>query len=152
MKLDKWTVILVAFLTIALIIVFLGVKYGWFERNDKLNRVAGEGSVKEDDKGNVSSEYARIAKYAHNQLWGTNWNIGSDVAWHDVVAQLYELNNNELRVVANEYERQFPDDGTLRQLLKNEWKGCGASSFYTDPNAPCYQYYHVMDILSNINA
>lgn len=153
MKLDKWTVALILGLVLILVLVWLGVENKWFSPKTDLSLKQGDGDVATDDNGKASAEYTRIAQNAHDQLIGTNWNIFnpmSNASWEDVVFDLNKLNDNELRIVVNEYSRLF-NDSSLRSLVNNEMTGCWAKSYYNSTDS-CYQYYDVKERLNKINA
>lgn len=153
MKLDKWTVALILGLVLIGVLVWLGIENKWFSPKTKLSVKDGEGAVKTDDNGKASTEYTRIAQNAHDQLIGTNWNLlnpVSDASWEDIVLALSKLNNNELRIVVNEYDRLF-SDSTLRGLINNEMTGCWSKSYYNSTDS-CYQYHDVKGRLNQINA
>ncbi|BDS10103.1 hypothetical protein [Aureispira anguillae] len=153
MKLDKWTVILIVALVLIAVLVWLGVKNKWFSPRTDLSIKQGDGDVTTDSNGKASPEYTRIAQNAHDQMIGTNWNIANffgQPSWMDVIEDLEALNNNELRVVVNEYDRLF-DDSSLRSLISNEYTGCGSKGLYGSEHI-CYKYFDVKERLNQINA
>ncbi len=151
MKLDKWTVILIIAVIIIGIIVYIGIQNKWFVAKSPLDLKDGGGNVQTDSNGEISTQYTRIAQFAHENIGGWNLNLTDSSLWTEVVTQLYPLNDNELRIVVNEYERLYAPE-TLRSLLAGEWAGCwwAQSSYYaTDP---CYKLYEVKNRLNSLNA
>lgn len=148
MKLDKWTVILIIAIIIIGIVIYIGIQNRWFVAKAPLDLRDGDGNVQTDSDGNVSTQYTRIAQFAHENMGGWNWNLTDSALWTEVVSQLYPLNDNELRIVVNEYERLYAPE-TLRSLIASEYTGCWGTYYSPDP---CFKLYEVKNRLNALNA
>lgn len=120
---------------------------GWFSR--KLALVPGEGELTKSP-----TSYYNIARSASNALKG--YNVNSD--WlKNVCKELLQLNNNELRTVANEYAQNFADRDapTLRYLIEGElpsWTGACTAAQQNTIDHVCNYQKKTVDRLISIQA
>lgn len=129
LKLDTNTLIVIVIIVFAVVFLILAVTNKWFEpkaNRQKLNINPNDGNVNTDQSGEIdTTAYARAAENAYNRLSG--WNNSGEY-FISTANELMRFNNNELRLVVNEYEDLYSGDRnypTLRSLINGEYLACG---------------------------
>ena len=125
MKIGKYEVTLIGIGLILLFVFVIGMQQGWFkEKVPDVKITPGGGNVDTDQNGAIAmAKYTRIAQTVRSNLVGINWTSGG---FDNVCQALMPLTDNELSLVANEYNRMYRGESeypSFRQAIEEEELG-----------------------------
>lgn len=154
MKLDLWTTIIIIAAMILVLILYVGTQKGWFKPSmPELDLKEGGGSVDTGANGSVNTaRYTNIAAALRSNLYGVN---ASDEGMEQAFNAIDSLNDNELRLVNNEYNRLYKNEQyykTLRDLVNNEWVSCGEWYYFWYESDACIWRREILNRLNAIGA
>ena len=152
-KLTKEQIYLIVTALISLITLI--IVFSTRRRNDRPNfeLKPQDGGVQTTNEGEIDTAiYERKAESIYNSLSG--WNMSS-TGMQDAYDIIQPLTKNELRLLANSYNKLYGTDEaapTLRDLFFNEWLSCGEWYNFGYVSTACTQKNYILNRLNEIGA